>query len=446
MHFSYKVYYLFLLLLAGIFVLITSIDFNSRTSFATPPLGPFLQLPFHNIFTFPPCCCIGIRETGRCWPPPELSGGKPYTILWHSNQFGPRGTEIALFDYASSFETYLCGISHVDTFGTDAAMNREPSSESFLTLPKFQARFPGRTHLLMHNGREELDALLNNVSANAFYAIQAGMKSWTMVWPNTTQGNHVKTLLHAVFDGHERHFDSYAVVGDTIPRAKGVPVVHHIVNADFELLRLPGLRSEYNIPSSARVFCRHGGPGTFDIQFVRDAVCLHARLYPKDFFIFLGTLPIECSEKFNNIIQLSKTIDLRFKQRFLNTCNACLHARSDGETFGLGVAECSMTGLPVITFCSPPSSASFHLQVLGADALLYCTIDDVLQIMAKFDVLSHVARSGQYKSLYSHFGPSAIMLEFMVNFNLLDHYMAISNPRNLSWEGNCRPTIPLAQL
>ena len=350
-----------------------------------------------------------------------------------------------MYDYAASFEEYLCGVSHVVTFGLESLVNRMPYPESLISLPKFEKRFPGRTHLLMRNGRSEVDELLVNTSAHAFYATQYGTVAGTVVWPTPSQGGKVKTLLHAVFDGNEPHYDSFAVIGDTIPRAPGVPVVHYIAYVSPEVLALPGLRSEWGVPPTARVFCRHGGPDTFDIGFVREALCEHARAHPTDYFVLLGTAGSACEAGLPNILHLPKNVDMAFKQRYLNSCNACVHARSDGETFGLGVAECSMTGLPVLTFCSPPAAAAFHIATLGKEALLYCSKEELLRALAGFDVQLHAGRREVYQALYAPFGPSATMLEFMENFGILQHYMAVANPQGMGWQGKCEPIIALPE-
>ncbi len=391
----------------------------------------------------PRCCCMGMGATARCWPPPGVAGGRPYTILWHSNQFGPRGTEVSMYDYASSFEEFLCGVSHVMTFGLESLVNRMPFPDSMASKPKFESRFPGRTHLLMRNGNTEVDELIANVSADAFYATQYGTRAGTVVWPTPEKGGRAKTLLHAVFDGNEPHYDSYAVIGETVPRLPGVPVVHYLTYVSPALLDLPGLRGEWGVPPDARVFCRHGGPGTFDIAFVRQAVCDHAASHPKDYFVLLGTDAVGCDLEHKNIINLPKSTDLAYKQQFLNSCNACLHARSDGETFGLGVAECAMSGLPVMTYCSPPGAASFHIQTLGSEGMLYCDAPALLAMLDGFDVSAAKAKREVYMGLYSAFGPGATMLEFMTNFGILEHYMGISNPRNMSHEGRCVPFLAL---
>lgn len=383
---------------------------------------------------------MGGGTTARCWPPPNVAGGRPYTILWHSNQFGPRGTEVAMYDYAAYFEEYLCGVSHVVTFGAESLVSRV-ARDAFASKQKFESRFPGRTHLLMRNGNTEVDELIANVSADAFYTIQYGTRGMTAVRPSPEKGGKVVTLLHAVFDGQEPHFDSYATIGDSVPRLSNVPVVYHMVAVSPALLNLPGLRGEWGLPPDARVFCRHGGRGTFSIDFVREAICDHAATHPADFFLLLGTDAVKCELEHKNIIHLPTTTDLTYKQRFLNSCNACIHARIDGETFGLGVAECTATGLPVITFGGPPESASFHLRVLGGEGMIYCDAPTLLEILDGFDIAAAKAKREVYKELYSAFEPGPIMLQFVTNFGILDRFMSIANPNKMSWEGRCEPFL-----
>ena len=395
----------------------------------------------------PKCCCMGSGAGAQCWPPPRASGGRPYRVLFHSNQFGPRGTEVALFDYAASLEDALCGEAHVVTFGAEGIAPRMSPPQSMLTLPKFAARFPGRTHLLMRNGHSELDELLERIAPDAFYTLQSGERINTAVWPshNATCGR-VRTLLHGVFDGWEPHFDAYAVVSATVPAMPGVPVVRHIAMPPHPAhAALPGLREEWGVPPGARVFCRHGGLDSFDIGFAREAVCEHAAAFPADFFVLLNTDAAPCDAGHPNILHLPAILDTARKQQFLSSCNACLHGRGGGETYGLSVAECSMAGLPVLTHCAPPAASAFHLTMLGGAALLYCSKAELRGALAGFDAVRHEGRRNVYRALYASLGPEAVMHEFVVGFGLREGLAAAENPHNLSWQGRCEPTLDLQQ-
>lgn len=54
----------------------------------------YLQRPSDSTI---PLCCIGSQGNRVCYPKGG-KGGKSYRILFHSNYFGLRGTEVAMFD------------------------------------------------------------------------------------------------------------------------------------------------------------------------------------------------------------------------------------------------------------------------------------------------------------------------------------------------------------
>lgn len=162
-----------------------------------------------------------------------------------------------------------------------------------------------------------------------------------------------------------------------------------------------------------------GGCSTFSIPEAREAVCAHARAYPQDVFLFLGTSISDCEIGMPNIVHLPKNVDLLYKARFLSSCDACVHARADGETFGLAVAECSLAGLPVITYAYPPAGADAHLRMQGRLAITYSSGDDLGKILASFNASAHRENAAAYRKIYEAYSPDAVMHEFLVNFGIL---------------------------
>lgn len=53
----------------------------------------------------PPDCCVGRGAAIVCWVKPANA----FTMIFYSNALGYRGTEVALYDYASEFEERACG-------------------------------------------------------------------------------------------------------------------------------------------------------------------------------------------------------------------------------------------------------------------------------------------------------------------------------------------------
>ena len=149
-----------------------------------------------------------------------------------------------------------------------------------------------------------------------------------------------KTLVHAVFDGRTPHGDVFARIAPCVPG--GGPCVPHIVPR--RQATGPDLRHELGIPADATVFGRHGGRDVFDVPEARQAVLRVARDRPDTYFLFMNTDPIgdpSSTDCMHNIIYLPRTLDEARKAAFIRSCDAMLHGRRSGESFGLAVAEFS---------------------------------------------------------------------------------------------------------
>ncbi len=94
-----------------------------------------------------------------------------------------------------------------------------------------------------------------------------------------------------------------------------------------------------------------------------------------------------------NIHYLPATVDPVEKAKFLATCDAMLHARWHGETFGLAVGEFAVLGKPVITFSESRERA--HLEMLGNQALLYRHGGELAEKLREFR--PHKTQGTQYE-------------------------------------------------
>jgi hypothetical protein len=212
-----------------------------------------------------------------------------------------------------------------------------------------------------------------------------------------------------MFLSDEFHGDSFAYVSRWASRVmtgKEDSFVPHYVP---KLESKENLRQELNIPAEAKVFGRHGGWDTFNIPFVRKTVVQHARKNPEDHFVFLNTEPIRGTESLANVHYLGATVNPEEKARFLATCDAMLHARLHGETFGLAVGEFAVLGKPVITFAE--SKEKSHLEMLGEKALVYRNLGEVSKILREFN--PHRSSGTEYE-IYSD--PKGVMEMFQKTF------------------------------
>ena len=123
----------------------------------------------------------------------------------------------------------------------------------------------------------------------------------------------------------------------------------------------------------------------------------------------MNTEPICGSERFSNVHYLPATVDPLEKAKFLATCDAMLHARWHGETFGLAVGEFAVLGKPVITFSESRERA--HLEMLGKQPLLYQHFGELAGILKEF--CPHKAHGTEYEMFAD---PKSVMSLFQKKF------------------------------
>jgi glycosyltransferase involved in cell wall biosynthesis len=140
------------------------------------------------------------------------------------------------------------------------------------------------------------------------------------------------------------------------------------------------MRQELNIPTDAIVFGGYGGKQQFDIQYVRNTVYKIAKNNKNIYFLFANFEKF--CEKLNNIIHLPFILEDREKVRFINSCDAMLWGRSDGETFGLAIAEFSIRNKPVI---ASKVGALSHVTYLGDKGIWYSNETNLTEILLNFD-------------------------------------------------------------
>lgn len=184
-------------------------------------------------------------------------------IGFHSNQLSLRGTEIALFDYASYNQTLL---NNNSVIFHDA---HSPHNDAHV-LEKFKGRFD----VIAYQDRAELDNLLQHHAIDLLYAIKSGKKDGLLA-------QTVPTMVHAVFptSPSQVHGANYAFISEWLSAQcsnKHIPCVPHIVALPNER---GDLRSRHGIPQDALVLGCHGGRDNFDvtcaIQAVRQLLSQH---------------------------------------------------------------------------------------------------------------------------------------------------------------------------
>lgn len=306
------------------------------------------------------------------------------TVIFHTNQLCERGTAVALYDYAHYNEMIL-GNKSVILF-KDPAIHPHSDLESM-------RRFAQRFKTVAYRNIGDIDNIVSDYGADVFYAIKAGTN-------DGVASNKVKTCIHAVFQNHQPHGDIYAYVSKwlTEKMTQGrLPYVPHMI--DLPNIK-ENLRDKLKIPLSARVFGRYGGKDTFDLDYVKDLI---RTIDSQDsYFLFMNT------DRFTNqknAIFLDKTCDKREKVKFINTCDAMLHARRQGESFGLSCGEFSIKNKPVITNTNCYDRC--HLDILEDKGIYYSSKTELEAI-----IISDIDFNKDWDAYSLRFSPEAVMDKF----------------------------------
>ncbi len=285
-------------------------------------------------------------------------------VAFHNPNVSIRGAFAAMVDYAELNKNILRNESKL-------FVRRSRASPHRADWPVLTRGLP----VVMYETLEELGREVRFFQADFFYEISPGSFH---ALPRTG----CPIGIHAIFPHAEFFGDRFRFVSPWLARVMtGQPdsfVPHQVRKYESR----ESLRAELGIPPEATVFGRHGGADTFNIPFVHEAVVRHARRHPRDHFVFLNTQVIVGSEALKNVHYLPATIDPGQKGRFLATCDAMLHARWHGETFGLAVGEFAVLGKPVITFSESRERA--HLEMLGNQSLLYRHAGELIKILRDF--------------------------------------------------------------
>lgn len=307
-------------------------------------------------------------------------------LLFHSNQLCLRGTSVALHDYAYFNEELLGNESYI-LFDGNSGFN-DPRG-----IEKFVSRFPNKVY--SYTSRDEIDRLCDHLSIDFSYFIKGGENDGLL----TKRRNGV----HVVFQSHQPHGDVYAYVSEWLSmKMTGgkSPFVPHIVHMP-EPSR--NIRSELGIPKDAIVFGRYGGADQFDIPFVQDAVLEFVQRNTNAYFIFANTQPFADHPRIRFYGGFS---DMQVKANFVGCCNAMIHGRKMGESFGLAICEFLYGNKPVLAWNG--GNDRHHIDILRDEDMLYSDKTDLLK---KMDWICNL-ESKTYRHLVEKFKPSVVMEKF----------------------------------
>jgi hypothetical protein len=300
-----------------------------------------------------------------------------------------RGVSIAQFDYALHNQEILGNQSVI--FYDEQSKGHESS-----VIDKFKKHF----ELIPYQSFSDLNRIAEANAIDAFYIIKSGERDNKII-------GSVPSLIHAVFPQKlsEIHGDVYAFVSEWLSKECSnykIPFVPHMIS-------MPDLgddlREQLNIPKGAKVFGCYGGSDSFNLTFVQKTIQKAVSSSPHVYFIFMNISPFAQHER---IIFLPGNADMTYKIKFINTCDAMIHARGIGESFGLACGEFSIRNKPVITYALSPQRN--HIDVLGSKAIQYKGPKELEKIFLEFD--KDWSASQNWDCYSKKFSPLPVMKKF----------------------------------
>lgn len=308
-------------------------------------------------------------------------------IIFHDNCLCERGSSLAVFDYAYYNQTILKNKSYV-------SYNAQDSRNVDAVIQKFK---DADIELVPYNSNFNEFCQKARSLADIAYFFKAGTRDGQLV-------DGIKNVVHCTFQYNEPHGDVYAYTSVWLSRVTSNeehPWVPHIVH-------LPdpnnSIREQLGIPNDAVVFGRIGGYYQFDIPFVQQTIKTVLNLKKNYWFVFVNTRPFIQHER---VIFLDKIIDLQQKSNYINSCDAMIHARSDGESFGLAICEFMFHNKPVI-------AANFgndknHIQILSKHNTLYNNNADLM--LKLLNIRDYIGKD--YKTeILQNYNPDVVMKKF----------------------------------
>jgi hypothetical protein len=319
-----------------------------------------------------------------------------------SNKLTLRGTEVNLYNYAEFNETMLGNKSIIITRPYEYVMNVSPRDVTHLAYNNFKSRFPIEYYITP----SDIEHIVKKNNIDVLFIEKAGSPTDGLVF------NCCKTIIHAVFRTNEPHGDLYAPISDTLNKKYGTnyPVLPNIVRV-FDTNE--NLRKELGIPNDATVFGSYSGADEYTNEDVKKAVssiCINPA-FNNIYFIYLNV------DKFGpespRLKFLPGTADMRYKRMFINSCDAMLYARNDGETFGLAIGEFSVCNKPVIA--CPGQHDNAHEVILGDNMIKFHNYSEVYDIITSWPKYNKdVSKNG-----YKEYTPESVIANFDKHIKLL---------------------------
>ena len=312
-------------------------------------------------------------------------------VLFQTDTLCYRGNTVAVSDYARYNQEIL---------GNESIICYDGSRDYYLdggTEPEVLANLQQEFQVVAYDKVSDIQQLVDDEHVDLAYFSRCE-RGWVP--------DNCRAVAHSVFQVYEPHADVYAYISEWLAQEMNrrhddnLPFVPHVVT----LPEATGnLKKELAIQPRQTVVGRIGGLTTFDLPFVKQAIVDVLDQRDDYVFVFAGT------QKWidhPNVRYIPEFNDVQRKSNFFNTCDATIHARSNGESFGLAVAESLFMGKPVLTW-SGGGDQNHTFMLKGSD-----TIYTPENINDKLLNIRDYITAEDWKLRVTQFAPATVMTKF----------------------------------
>lgn len=319
-------------------------------------------------------------------------------VLFHNKTLNYRGVTNSTIDYAYYNQIVLGNesvIAYDANFDSSGGLDIDSKSEVI-------DRIKGMFKLVTYENLNHLNRIAEKY--DVVYTQKAGFADKELI----TSTRHA---VHAVFQYYQPHGTFYAYISEwlakeierTVAKNALQKFVPYIVNLPPMLPTLRDrMREALGIPKDAFVIGRHGGLMTFDIPFVNTQLYDLCEKHKNLYFLLANT---NQRATHNRIIYMKPFFGVHAKTSFAAACDAGLHGRTLGESFGLGICEMLFHNKPVLAW--EGGFDKNHVDLLKGHDLLYSEdnfMDKVGELI--------VRPPEDYAKIVSPYTPEKVMLKF----------------------------------
>ena len=319
------------------------------------------------------------------------------TVAFHIDNLSFRGTTTAVRDYARYNQELLNNKSIIIL---DQNIKNSLQDENFLRKQEVLEYYKDNFSVVEYSNKTDFEHQLQKNNCDFVYFLKAGFNDG--FFSSTT-----KSLIHCVFNHYQPHGHKYAYVSRWLAEVSSnnkCKYVPHIV----DLPKQPKIdfREKHGIEKDKLVIGRYGGFDQFDIDFVKGTIGFILANDPDIVFVFVNTRNFLDSQH-PRIKFLDSIIDPQEKTDFISSCDAMLHARSDGESFGLSICEFLFHNKPTISFGGGRDKN--NVEILKNYGLIY---NNQYQLLENIFKLKHKKYNNCYECIVKEYSPKSVMKKF----------------------------------